>query len=263
MELFPDVDPLGEVADVPVVVVSGAAGTLGRAVVEAIVARGARVSLTDQSIASLDNLGDDISASTVLVLAADLRDSGAPEVIFSSTFEVAGRIDAYVHVAGIEGPVGGVDAVEGHALLDVFDLNVFAAFRTLAALLPYFRTSGSGRVVNIASGAGLAGVEFLSPYSSSKHALVGLTRSAARELAADGISVNAVCPGCVESPMMERLEAALEQVPPEQSHNYRDAIPARRYAEPAEIANVVAYLALEAPLYLTGAAIPVDGALRA
>jgi len=221
------------------------------------------VSLTDQSIASFGDLGDDISASTVLVLAADLRDSAAPATIFSSTLEAAGRIDAYVHVAGMEGPVGSVDAVEARALLDLFDLNVFAAFRTLAALIPYFRTTGGGRVVNIASGAGLAGVEFLSPYSSSKHALIGLTRSAARELAIDSISVNAVCPGCVESPMMQRLEVALEQVSPGRSGGYRDAIPARRYAAPSEVANVVAYLALDAPLYLTGAAIPVDGALRA
>ena len=102
----------------------------------------------------------------------------------------------------------------------------------------------------------------MAAYSSSKHALVGLTRSLAREVARYGISANAVCPGCIESPMMERIEddlAAITGV----SASFADAIPAGRYATPQEVAGLVTYLALDAPPYLTGAALVIDGGLRA
>lgn len=181
----------------------------------------------------------------------------------SAAVRQVGRVDAYVNSAGVEGPVGRVELLSPDAISDTFDVNVLAAFRMLAALVPAFRRRGGGRVVNVASGAGLAGVGFLAPYSASKHALVGLTRSFAREVAADGISVNAVCPGFIQSPMMQRLEVALGKIVPTSSSAYSAAIPAGRYAEPREVAEVVAYLALEAPTYLTGTAIPVDGGLRA
>jgi NAD(P)-dependent dehydrogenase (short-subunit alcohol dehydrogenase family) len=126
----------------------------------------------------------------------------------------------------------------------------------MRALVPGLRERGGGRIVNLASGAGLAGAELMTVYSASKHAVVGLSRTAARELAPYGIAVNALCPGCVESPMMSRVEQAA-------GGSFVDAIPAGRYATTEEIADVAAYLALEAPPYLTGAAIVVDGALRA
>jgi NAD(P)-dependent dehydrogenase (short-subunit alcohol dehydrogenase family) len=132
----------------------------------------------------------------------------------------------------------------------------------MKALIPHFKAAGAGRIINIASGAGLAGSEFMAAYSSSKHALIGLTRSAARELAPYGVPVNAVCPGVIESPMMDRIERSLEGLTGRVS-SFESAVPMGRYAQPAEVANLVTYLAIDAPLYLTGAALVIDGALRA
>jgi NAD(P)-dependent dehydrogenase (short-subunit alcohol dehydrogenase family) len=145
----------------------------------------------------------------------------------------------------------------------VFDVNLFALWAFSAVAIRHFRSAGGGRIVNLASGAGLAGTGYMAAYSASKHAVVGLTRSMARELAADGIAINAVCPGCVDSPMMSRIEQRLGEIAGTGPASFLDAIPVGRYCTPEEVADVVSWLALEAPSYITGAALVIDGGLRA
>ena len=143
-----------------------------------------------------------------------------------------------------------------------FDVNVFGTFRVTKEVIRHFKEQGGGgRIVNIASGAGLAGNPYMAPYSASKHAVVGFTRSIAGEVAKDGISVNAVCPGCVESPMINRITDNLS-VCTGLPVSFVEDIPLGRYARPDEIGNVVAYLVVDAPLYLTGTTIVIDGGLR-
>ena len=145
----------------------------------------------------------------------------------------------------------------------VFEVNVFALFSFGQEAVRRFRAQGSGRIVNMASGAGTAGSGLMSAYSASKHAAIGLSRSIAQEAAAAGIQVNAVCPGCVDSPMMGRIEARLEEVAGTGPATFIDAIPAGRYCDPAEIGELVAWLALEAPDYINGTTQVIDGAMRA
>ena len=154
-----------------------------------------------------------------------------------------------------------LETLQMEQFCEVFEVNVFAAARLLQAVLPVFRRQQLGRIVNIASGSGLVGTEYMSSYSASKHALIGLTRSVAREVAADGISVNAVCPGPIDSPMMQRIEGKYARAT---GHglSYTAQIPVGRYARPKEVAEVIAYFAVDAPTYLTGQAIVVDGGLR-
>jgi 3-oxoacyl-[acyl-carrier protein] reductase len=221
------------------VLVTGAAGELGRAVVAALEARGAEV------------VASDLRPADGIVAADVTRDDDVDRLVRD-----AAPLDGCVNAFGAEGPVAPLEQLDLDDVRALLELNVLAVLRVLRALVPHLRARGGGRVVNLASGAGLAGAELLAAYSASKHAVVGLSRSAARELAADGIAVNALCPGCVESPMMGRIETAA-------GGPVTASIPAGRYASPAEVADVAAYLALEAPPYLTGAAIVVDGALRA
>jgi 3-oxoacyl-[acyl-carrier protein] reductase len=212
------------------VLVTGAAGTIGTAVAAAVEARGGAVVRSDLPDADVTRDED------VLRLVRE-----------------AGPVTACVNAFGSEGQLGPLEQLDLDAARALLELNVLAVLRVMKALVPGMRERGGGRIVNLASGAGLAGADLMAAYSASKHAVVGLTRTAARELAADAIAVNAVCPGCVESPMMTRVEAVAGRI----------EIPARRYASPEEIAEVAAWLALEAPAYLTGAAIVVDGAMRA
>ena len=221
------------------VLVTGAGGQLGSAIVAALAARGATVVASDLRAADGVMAADVTSDADVARLVRD-----------------AAPLDGCVNAFGAEGPVGPLEELDLDDVRALLELNVIAVLRVLRTLVPHLRERGGGRVVNLASGAGLAGTPLMAPYSASKHAVVGLCRTAARELAADGIAVNALCPGCVDSPMMTRIETAV-------GGSFAGAVPAGRYASAAEIADVAAYLALEAPLYLTGAAIVVDGALRA
>jgi NAD(P)-dependent dehydrogenase (short-subunit alcohol dehydrogenase family) len=241
---------------VSVVLVAGAGGELGVAVVERLRGRGATLVLADVDSKSLERMRD-----SDLAVATDLRDGEQVELLVGRAIDAFGGVDAVVNGAGAEGPLAPLEEVSMEELVNLYDVNVFGPFRLLKALLPHFKERRKGRIVNVASGAGLAGTEYMTAYSSSKHALVGLTRSLAREVARDHIAVNAVCPGCIESPMMSRIEQRMSRFAGKWS--FVEAIPAQRYATALEVAEVVAFLALDAPPYLTGAAIVIDGALRA
>ena len=161
-----------------------------------------------------------------------------------------GSLDVLVNAHGIEGPTGPVTALDPADVRRTFEVNVLSMFWLCGAATEIFEVAGGGRIVNMASGAGLAGGAFTGVYHASKHAVVGLTRSLARELGPLGIAVNAVCPGFVESPMVDRIVSALGDLdlPTEYAHT----VPMGRYADPDEVAETVRYLACEAPDYMTG-----------
>lgn len=242
-------------------IVVGAGGRLGAAVAEALAAREARLVLADADETGLERVGSRIDGRA-LTQRTDIRDEQDVEALVRRAIDEHGGVDAVVNAAGVEGPVAPLEDVSPEAFADVYEANLFGPLRVLRALLPHFKGRRRGRVVNVASGAGLAGVAYMAAYSSSKHALVGLTRSLAREVAAHGVSVNAVCPGCVDSPMMERIERRLGGIVGGGA-SFIDSIPAGRYAAPDEVAGLVAYLVLDAPPYLTGEALVIDGGLRA
>jgi len=195
------------------ILIAGAAGLLGTAIADALVERGGRLVLADLHTEPLEALAQRLGADAVpLAEALDFRDEERVLRFVSSATSAVGHLAACVNAVGIEGPIVPTDQLDLDTVRDVYETNVFAAVSLVKAIVPGMRTRGEGRIINIASGAGLSGGEFMSAYHSSKHAMVGLTRSMARELAALGISVNAVCPGCIESPMLERIELALSEL---------------------------------------------------
>jgi NAD(P)-dependent dehydrogenase (short-subunit alcohol dehydrogenase family) len=248
----------------PVTLITGAAGRLGSAVAAAILSRGSIAVLSDVNWEALARCVRALQHGEGQLLSkpADLTGEEEARRLVEEVTGELGRLDACVNCAGIEGPVGPIDELDMAQVIDVYQINVFGVLRIMKHALGYFKTRRAGRIVNIASGAGLAGSEYMAAYSSSKHAVVGLTRSAAREAAEYNVSVNAVCPGCIESPMMGRIEASLQDLTGTPT-SFVPAIPMKRYAQPAEVADLVAYLALDAPPYITGAAVVIDGALRA
>lgn len=243
------------------VIVTGAAGHLGRAIAADLAGAGLRLALVDRDEEGLAQLAAGLDAET-LALSADVTEPADNQRLVDAVVSKWGGVDACVAGAGIEGPIAPIEALDPAEVESVFRVNTLAIVWLATAVVPVFKEQGGGRLIPIASGAGLAGGAYAAAYHASKHAVVGLTRSLARELASFGVAVNAVCPGFVESPMMDRI-AGFERGISGAAPDYDAMVPAGRMARPAEVAQAVRYLVVDAPTYVNGTCMVVDGALRA
>lgn len=237
--------------------VTGAASGIGRATVIAFARAGAQVVAAD-----IDTTGGEATAAAaraegadVTFLACDVRSGADVDALVLHAVTRFGRLDCAVNNAGIEGllaPIG--DCPEATAAR-VLDVNLMGVWRCLHAELPRMAAQGGGAVVNTASVAGLVGAGGLAPYVASKHGVVGLTKAAALEYAAQGVRVNAICPGVIQTPMVDRLEAA--------SPGVIEALlavkPMGRLGTPEEVAAAIVWLCSDAASFTTGHALTVDG----
>jgi 3-oxoacyl-[acyl-carrier protein] reductase len=240
-----------------VVVVTGAGSGMGRATCLLLAEAGARVSCWD--------IAADAAAETVAMgttsggaLRASVADVSSPAAVaeaVGATREDFGPVDAVVNNAGVS-MLAPIDSPEwAEAWERTLAVNLTGPANVLRACLDDLRRNGDGRVVNIASTEGLGATRFISAYTSSKHGLIGFTRSAAFELAESGVTVNCVCPGSVHTGMTAII-------PDEQKERFaRRRVPVRRYGEPMEVAHMVMSLLLPAASYTTGAVLTVDGGL--
>ncbi|MCY3785928.1 MAG: SDR family NAD(P)-dependent oxidoreductase [bacterium] len=249
------------------VLLTGAAGHLGRRIAAHLASSGCHLALSDVDAAGLASLAAELTDETtaghgsVVSIPVDVTDAQDARAAVGDAQESLGGLDVLVNAHGIEGPTAPVEALDPDDVRRTFDVNVMSLFWLCGTAAEIFKTAGGGRIVNLASGAGLAGGAFTGVYHASKHAVVGLTRSLALELGPAGITVNAVCPGFVESPMVDRIVSSLGDLdlPTEYAH----MVPLGRYADPDEVAETVRYLACEAPEYMTGTCLVLDGGLRA
>lgn len=251
------------------IIVTGAGGVLGTAVAKRLVARGRGLLLTDIDAAALERTAGTVRSLSgaarirVAVKRSDLTVPGSAGTLVEHAVAVFGGVAGCVNGAGVEHPIIASDDLTAEQMRASYDVNVFGLVEMCVAVIRHLNERGTpGRIVNVASGAALSGAAYLVTYNSSKHAVLGATRSLAREYAARDIALNAVCPGFIESRMVDAILAKVRSLSGDDS-DPRHLIPARRFADPDEVAGVIEFLALDAPTYMTGSAVVVDGGLYA
>lgn len=237
--------------------INGAASGIGRATARALADAGYRLVLADIDAAGLAETADGLDGA--LVVRCDVSVEADVAAAVALAVEAFGQIDALVQSAGVEGPVKPLAEQTADEWARVFAVNVHGLFFGLRHVLPHMVAAGRGSVVNVASVAGLNAFPLHAAYAASKHAVVGMTRTAAVETARSGVRVNAVCPGFTDTPMLADGLAAMGQTPGDVARR----IPARRLGTPGEVAAAIAYLCSDAAAYVTGQTLVVDGGLDA
>jgi len=248
-----------------VAIVTGGAGGIGRAVAARLVGEGARVTLVDRDEAGLERAARELPSGSVLTVTADVAVEAEVIGYVRRTVEAHGRLDLFFNNAGIEGRMGPMVETEVAEFDRVMAVNVRGVFLGLREVLRAMRDRGSGgAVVNTASIAGLRGSTRLAGYSASKHAVIGLTRSAALEGAAFGVRVNAVAPGFIDTRMLAAINAAGSPDDPEAAREALVArVPLRRLGTPEEVASLVCWLLSPEAAYVTGAVYLADAGVMA
>jgi len=248
-----------------VVVISGAAGGIGQAAARAFARAGAKLVLVDRDAGAGDEISGAIrrQGSDARFVAADVTRSADVQAYVKATLDAHGRIDCFFNNAGIEGKVAPTAEHDETAFDAVIAVNVKGVFLGLRHVLPVMLRQKAGAVVNTASVAGLVGTPGMPAYVASKHAVIGLTKAAAGEVARQGVRVNAICPGPVDTRMIHSLEAQLDPSNPAAvGERYQAGIPSGRYTTAEEIASVVLFLCSDLAGNVNGAQWVVDGAHR-
>ena len=234
--------------------VTGAASGIGRAAAVAFAAEGARVAILDRTADALHETAQAIrdAGGEVLALACDVSMPDQVEAAVARTVDVFGRLDIAFNNAGVENTATPVAEIALDEWDRILGINLRGTFVCMKHEIAQMLRQGGGVVVNTSSGAGVRGVAGGSAYAASKHAIIGLTKSAALDYAAANIRVNAVLPGNIATPMMDRFTGGDTQ-------KAIDLEPVGRLGTPEEIAEAVLWMSSDLGAFVTGASIAIDG----
>lgn len=243
-----------------VVLITGAAGGIGLAVAKVFAEEGAKLSLVDISKEALEEKTKDINTKDKLLVAADVSDEEQVKNYVDETKKALGTIDVFINNAGINGAFATLDEQTVDNYQAVFGVNVLGAFLGLKHVAPIMKEQKSGAIVNTASNGGLLGAPGMGIYVASKHAVIGLNKTAALELADFGIRVNAVAPSGVDTQMMRSIESNAMPGNEEDARNsFENSVPMKRYSTPEEIADLMVFLASDKASFISGAYYRIDG----
>jgi NAD(P)-dependent dehydrogenase (short-subunit alcohol dehydrogenase family) len=241
-----------------VALITGGGSGMGRASALEFAAQGAKVLVADYAAEGGERTAAVIrdKGGEALFQQVDVTNPAQVEAMIKRAVDAFGRLDFAHNNAGIEGQLG--PAAEGtlENWNRVLATNLTGVWLCMKAEIPQMLKQGGGAIVNTASAAGLHGVEGFSAYCASKHGVLGVTKVAAKEYARQNIRINAVCPGPIETPMLQRIVDVSRVIAPASTAG---ATPMGRSGKAEEVARVVVWLCTDAASYVTGVAMPVDG----
>jgi len=247
-----------------VAVITGGAGGFGAAAARLFVEEGGKVLAVDRDAEALGRLEAEIGGDSFAVYAADITQADQVDAYTAAAADRFGGIDIALLNAGVTGPKTLLEDYPVEAFDQVLAINLRGAWLGLRAVIPYMKRRGGGSVVVTSSIQGLSAIPGTSGYTTTKHAVIGMMKGAALELAAHNIRVNTVNPGYGDTPMMQRIHAAAAPGNPGAVEvALSQEVPMRRYARADEVARLMLFLASDASSYCTGAAYPVDGGILA
>ncbi len=240
-----------------VALITGSGSGMGRATSYVFAEAGAKVVVSDINERQIEEVSSEINSSngTCLKQILDVTNQENINEVIANVIEEFGQLDILINNAGISIPTT-IDDENYEANWDrTFDVLLKGQVNLIRAALPFIRESDCGRIVNISSTEGLGATPRISPYTSAKHGVIGLTRSLAAELGSQGITVNCICPGPINTAMTAAIPIEDKQI------YARRRVPLKRYGEPEEVAHMTLSLCLPAASFVNGAVLPVDGGL--
>lgn len=246
-----------------VALVAGGTGGIGSATVRAFLAEGAKVAFSSISQAEVYALlaQEGVDPDRARGFVVDLTDEGAVAGFVRDATRAFGTIDHVVAAAGIEGTHARICDMDVTAFERVYAINVFSVLMLAKHAGPVMAEKGGGSMVVLASSSAYEPIEDNSDYSSSKYAVAGLTKCIANELGPSGVHVNYVCPGCVDTAMMRRIEVSIfgEEMPHQKAMSLvAEGTLDKRYARPEEIANAILFLSSDVTSHVAGLGLRVD-----
>lgn len=243
--------------------VIGADSGIGLACARAIAGAGADLVIGGLDAAKGDALTQEIAAESgtrVSYVAVDVTVEQQVAAAVATAVDRLGGLDIAMNNAGIPGPTGPLQDLSIDDFDRLFAINVRGAWLGMKYQVPHMLRGGRGSIVNLASTAALNGLPFVAPYAATKHAVAGLTKSAALELAPHGIRVNAIAPGPVDTGLLHTMRNGRAQTAPQ---SQPAKVPMERVAQPDEMAGAVVWLASDASSFVTGAIVSIDGGVVA
>jgi NAD(P)-dependent dehydrogenase (short-subunit alcohol dehydrogenase family) len=240
----------------PVVLITGALSGIGRAAAVAFAKKGAKVVVAGRRDEAGKALVEELRSfgSEAEFINADVRNEDDVRALVDKTVARFGRVDAAVNAAGTEGQPGPVTEQTAESYAATFDTNVLGTLLSMKHELRVMQAQGSGSIINISSTYGHEGGAGASVYVGSKHAVEGMTKSAALEAASSGVRVNAIGPGPIETGMLGRFTGTAER-----KAALLKTVPLGRFGDPADIARAAIFLASEEASFITGQILAVDG----
>lgn len=242
-----------------VALVTGGSSGIGRATALAFAKKGAKVVIADwienqETIDLIKNMGGE-----AIFVKCDVSKSADVKALIEKTIDTFGRLDFAYNNAGIEGTSAPTQDCSEENWDKTIDVNLKGIWLCMKYQIPVMLKKGKGSIVNCSSVAGLVGFQGLPAYVASKHGVIGLTKTAALENAKLGIRINAVCPGVIQTPMIDRLTGNQKEA----EEQFTTMEPVGRFGQPEEIACAVMWLCSDEASFVTGIEMPVDGGLVA